>query len=410
MLSIKHLTKIYSGNKKAVDDISLDIQSGEFIAFIGTSGSGKTTALRMINRMIEATEGQIEIDGKDVRSMNPVELRRSIGYVIQQIGLMPHMTIRENIVLVPKLLKWSKEKKDERAKALIKLVDLPESYLDRYPAELSGGQQQRIGVVRALAAEQDIILMDEPFGALDPITRDTLQDLVKTLQRKLGKTFIFVTHDMDEAIKLADKICIMSEGKVVQFDTPDNILRHPANDFVRDFIGQNRLIQDRPNDKTVEGVMIKPITIQADATLNDAVHIMRQKRVDTIFVVDSDNHLLGFLDIEDINQGIRGHKSLRDMMQQNIYTVQIDSKLQDSVRTILKRNVRNVPVVDQDNRLVGLITRANVVDIVYDTIWGDSEAKATSHTELNGNEHDSTKASETHNTNVETRDIGVDKS
>ena len=285
--------------------------------------------------MIEATEGQIEIDGKDVRSMNPVELRRSIGYVIQQIGLMPHMTIRENIVLVPKLLKWSKEK-DERAKALIKLVDLPESYLDRYPAELSGGQQQRIGVVRALAAEQDIILMDEPFGALDPITRDTLQDLVKTLQRKLGKTFIFVTHDMDEAIKLADKICIMSEGKLVQFDTPDNILRHPANDFVRDFIGQNRLIQDRPNDKTVEGVMIKPITIQADATLNDAVHIMRQKRVDTIFVVDSDNHLLGFLDIEDINQGIRGHKTLRDMMQQNIYTVQIDSKLQDSVRTILK--------------------------------------------------------------------------
>ncbi|MBJ6298428.1 ABC transporter ATP-binding protein, partial [Staphylococcus aureus] len=333
MLSIKHLTKIYSGSKKAVDDISLDIQSGEFIAFIGTSGSGKTTALRMINRMIEATEGQIEIDGKDVRSMNPVELRRSIGYVIQQIGLMPHMTIRENIVLVPKLLKWSKEKKDERAKALIKLVDLPESYLDRYPAELSGGQQQRIGVVRALAAEQDIILMDEPFGALDPITRDTLQDLVKTLQRKLGKTFIFVTHDMDEAIKLADKICIMSEGKLVQFDTPDNILRHPANDFVRDFIGQNRLIQDRPNDKTVEGVMIKPITIQADATLNDAVHIMRQKRVDTIFVVDSDNHLLGFLDIEDINQGIRGHKTLRDMMQQNIYTVQIDSKLQDSVRT-----------------------------------------------------------------------------
>lgn len=408
MLSIKHLTKIYSGNKKAVDDISLDIQSGEFIAFIGTSGSGKTTALRMINRMIEATEGQIEIDGKDVRSMNPVELRRNIGYVIQQIGLMPHMTIKENIVLVPKLLKWSKEKKDKRAKELIKLVDLPESFLNRYPAELSGGQQQRIGVVRALAAEQDIILMDEPFGALDPITRDTLQDLVKTLQRKLGKTFIFVTHDMDEAIKLADKICIMSEGKVVQFDTPDNILRHPANDFVRDFIGQNRLIQDRPNDKTVEGVMIKPITIQAEATLNDAVHIMRQKRVDTIFVVDRDNHLLGFLDIEDINQGIRGHKNLRDTMQQHIYTVQIDSKLQDSVRTILKRNVRNVPVVDDKQRLVGLITRANVVDIVYDTIWGDSED--TVQTEHVGEDTASSKVHEQHTTNVKARDIGDDKS
>lgn len=408
MLSIKHLTKIYSGNKKAVDDISLDIQSGEFIAFIGTSGSGKTTALRMINRMIEATEGQIEIDGKDVRSMNPVELRRNIGYVIQQIGLMPHMTIKENIVLVPKLLKWTKEEKDKRAKELIKLVDLPESFLERYPAELSGGQQQRIGVVRALAAEQDIILMDEPFGALDPITRDTLQDLVKTLQRKLGKTFIFVTHDMDEAIKLADKICIMSEGKVVQFDTPDNILRHPANDFVRDFIGQNRLIQDRPNDKTVEGVMIKPITIQAEATLNDAVHIMRQKRVDTIFVVDRDKHLLGFLDIEDINQGIRGHKSLQDTMQQHIYTVHIDSKLQDSVRTILKRNVRNVPVVDDKQRLVGLITRANVVDIVYDTIWGDSEdAVQTEHV---GEDTVSSKMNEQHTTNVKVRDIGDDKS
>ncbi|MDU1641541.1 MAG: ABC transporter ATP-binding protein [Staphylococcus epidermidis] len=330
MLSIKNLTKIYSGNKKAVDNISLDIQSGEFIAFIGTSGSGKTTALRMINRMIEATDGQIMMNGKDVRNMNPVELRRSIGYVIQQIGLMPHMTIRENIVLVPKLLKWSKEKKDEKAKELIKLVDLPEEYLDRYPAELSGGQQQRIGVVRALAAEQDIILMDEPFGALDPITRDTLQDLVKELQQKLGKTFIFVTHDMDEAIKLADKICIMSKGKVVQYDTPDNILRN------------------------------------------------------------NQNKLLGFLDIEDINQGLRARKELIDTMQRDVYKVHINSKLQDSVRTILKRNVRNVPVVDNDEHLIGLITRANLVDIVYDSIWGeeDSDSYEIPNESLDENNHD----------------------
>ncbi|WP_436942238.1 ATP-binding cassette domain-containing protein, partial [Staphylococcus xylosus] len=160
MLSIKNLSKVYGGGKKAVDNISLEVESGEFIAFIGTSGSGKTTALRMINRMIEATEGQITINGKDVRKMNPVELRRKIGYVIQQIGLMPHMTIRENIVLVPKLLKWSQEKKEKKAKELIKLVDIPEEFLDRYPSQLSGGQQQRIGVVRALAAEQDVILMD----------------------------------------------------------------------------------------------------------------------------------------------------------------------------------------------------------------------------------------------------------
>ena len=375
MLSIKNLTKIYSGNKKAVDNISLDIESGEFIAFIGTSGSGKTTALRMINRMIESTEGEITIDGKNIRELNPVELRRSIGYVIQQIGLMPHMTVKENIVLVPKLLKWSQEKKDEKAKELIRLVDLPEEYLDRYPSELSGGQQQRIGVVRALAAEQDIILMDEPFGALDPITRDTLQDLVKKLQQQLGKTFIFVTHDMDEAIKLADKICIMTNGQVVQYDTPDNILRSPANDFVKDFIGQNRLIQDRPNIRTVKDAMIKPVTVHVDRSLNDAVNIMREKRVDTIFVVGNDEHLLGYLDIEDINEGLRHHKELIDTMQRDIYRVRIDSKLQDSVRTILKRNVRNVPVVDSDNKtLLGLVTRANLVDIVYDSIWGELES------------------------------------
>lgn len=375
MLSIKNLSKVYAGGKKAVDNMTIDIESGDFIAFIGTSGSGKTTALRMINRMIESTEGEITIDGKNIKELNPVELRRSIGYVIQQIGLMPHMTVKENIVLVPKLLKWSQEKKDEKAKELIRLVDLPEEYLDRYPSELSGGQQQRIGVVRALAAEQDIILMDEPFGALDPITRDTLQDLVKKLQQQLGKTFIFVTHDMDEAIKLADKICIMTNGQVVQYDTPDNILRSPANDFVRDFIGQNRLIQDRPNIRTVKDAMIKPVTVHVDRSLNDAVNIMREKRVDTIFVVGNDEHLLGYLDIEDINEGLRHHKELIDTMQRDIYRVRIDSKLQDSVRTILKRNVRNVPVVDSDNKtLLGLVTRANLVDIVYDSMWGELES------------------------------------
>lgn len=373
MLSIKGLTKIYQGNTKAVDDLSLDIEDGEFVAFIGTSGSGKTTALRMLNRMIEPTSGTITIDDKDVSSMNPVELRRSIGYVLQQIGLLPHMTIKENIVLVPKLLKWSDDKKDKKARELLKLVDLPESYLDRYPSELSGGQQQRIGVVRALAAEQNIILMDEPFGALDPITRDTLQDLVKELQQKLGKTFIFVTHDMDEAIKLADKICIMSEGKVVQYDTPDNILKNPANDFVRDFIGQNRLIQERPNLRTVEEAMVTPITVNINKSLNDTVTLMREKRIDTIFVTNDDHKLLGYLDIEDIQEGLRKGTELLDIMEREVYRVRLDTKLQDSVRTILKRNVRNIPVVDENNIIKGLITRSNLVDIVYDSIWGEEE-------------------------------------
>ncbi|WP_323704518.1 betaine/proline/choline family ABC transporter ATP-binding protein [Mammaliicoccus sp. Dog046] len=376
MLSINGLTKVYRGGKKAVDSIDMEIESGEFIAFIGTSGSGKTTALRMINRMIEPTSGTINLNGKNLSKMNAVNLRRNIGYVIQQIGLMPHMTIRDNIVLVPKLLKWTKEKKEEKAKELIKLVDLPESYLDLYPSQLSGGQQQRIGVVRALAADQDIILMDEPFGALDPITRDTLQDLVKTLQKKLGKTIIFVTHDMDEAIKLADRICIMSEGKIVQFDTPNNILKHPANDFVREFIGQNRLIQDRPNLKVVDDAMISPITITSEKTIDEAVTVMRNKRVDTLFVTNQKNKLIGYIDIEDLNEGYRKGVDIIDIMHRDIYTVKTGTMLQDSVRTILKRNVRLIPVVNEQYYIKGVITRASLVDIVYDSIWGMTEEEA----------------------------------
>lgn len=376
MLSIQDLTKVYRGGKKAVDSISMEIESGEFIVFIGTSGSGKTTALRMINRMIEPTGGTITLNGKDLSKMNAVSLRRSVGYVIQQIGLMPHMTIRENIVLVPKLLKWNKEEKEKKAKELINLVDLPESYLDLYPSQLSGGQQQRIGVVRALAADQDIILMDEPFGALDPITRDTLQDLVKTLQHKLGKTIIFVTHDMDEAIKLADRICIMSEGEIVQFDTPNNILKHPANDFVSEFIGQNRLIQDRPNLKVVDDAMISAITITSEKTIDEAVTLMRDRRVDVLFVTNLKGKLVGCIDIEDLNEGYRKGSDIIDMMDRNVYTVKTGTMLQDSVRTILKRNVRLIPVVDNQNLIKGVITRASLVDIVYDSIWGLNEEEA----------------------------------
>lgn len=373
MLKMEHVSKIYKGGKKAVDDMNIEIERGEFIAFIGTSGSGKTTALRMINRMIEPTKGTITVDGQDLSKKNPVSLRRSIGYVIQQIGLMPHMTIRENITLVPRLLKWSKEKKDQTAEKLIELVNLPQNYLDLYPVQLSGGQQQRIGVLRALAANQDLILMDEPFGALDPITRDTLQDLIKDLQQRLGKTVIFVTHDMDEAIKLADRICIMHSGKVIQFDTPDNILSHPANDFVREFIGSHRLIQEKPSAKIVDDVMITPVTISLEKSIDDAIRTMVKKRVDTLFVVDGQNHLKGLIDVEGLTAARHKTNSVSDAMEKEIFYVKNGTKLQDSVRRILKRNLKNIPVVDDEHRLLGLVTRANIVDIVYDTIWGDED-------------------------------------
>lgn len=373
MLHIENLRKVYRGGKVAVDNLTLDIKKGEFIAFIGTSGSGKTTALRMLNRMVEPTSGMISINGKEITKLNPVTLRRSIGYVIQQIGLMPHMTIRENITLVPRLLQWSKEKRDETAKYLLSLVNLPEAYLDYYPSQLSGGQQQRIGVIRALAAEQDIILMDEPFGALDPITRDTLQDLIKELQKTLDKTIIFVTHDMDEAIKLADRIAIMHEGKLVQFDTPDNILASPANDFVKEFIGSHRLIQQKPNIKTVDEVMIKPVSINVERSLDEAIRLMVKSRVDTLFVTDGQNRLLGFLTVESLTGNARTKKSVSEVYNRDVIFMKTGSKLQDTVRRILNLNLNNIPVVDDQQHLMGLITRANIVDIVYDTIWGEEE-------------------------------------
>lgn len=278
MIEFQNVSKIYKGGKVAVEDVNLSFEKGEFICFIGTSGSGKTTTMRMINRMTDPTQGKILIDGKSIQEIDPVELRRQIGYVIQSIGLMPHMTIRENITLVQKLLKVSQEERNKTAEKMIDLVELPREMLDRYPHELSGGQQQRIGVVRALAANQDIILMDKPFGALDPITRDSLQDLVKDLQERLGKTIVFVTHDMDEAIKLASRIAIMSEGRVIQFDTPENILRHPANDFVEELIGEDRLLQAKPNATRVGEVMLNTaITITPEKSLQEAIKLMREK-------------------------------------------------------------------------------------------------------------------------------------
>lgn len=373
MIEFKNVTKLYPNGKKAVDNISLSFGTGEFIVFIGTSGSGKTTSMRMINRMIEPTEGEILINGQNIQKKNAVELRRKIGYVIQQIGLMPHMTIYENIVLVPKLLGWPEDKQRQTAEDLIKRVDLPLEYLDRYPSELSGGQQQRIGVIRALAADQDIILMDEPFGALDPITRDALQELVKHLQKEMGKTVVFVTHDMDEALKLADRIAIMQDGKVVQFDTPDNILANPANEFVEDFIGEERLTQAQTNLKTVEQIMNRRvITLEVGKTMADAIKVMRAQRVDNLFIIDEDQKLLGILSVEIIEKNRRRNVMVEEVMEEVLF-VREGALVRDALQRILTLGYKNIPVVDEEDRLIGLITRASIVDIVYDSIWKDAD-------------------------------------
>ena len=373
MIEFKNLTKRFPGGKIAVDSLNLTFNDGEFIVFIGTSGSGKTTSMRMINRMIEPTSGEILINGKNSKDMNAVELRRQIGYVIQQIGLMPHMTIFDNIVMVPKLLKWPVEKQRKIAEELIQKVDLPLEFLERYPSELSGGQQQRIGVIRALAADQDIILMDEPFGALDPITRDSLQETLKELQRELGKTVIFVTHDMDEALKLADRIVIMQDGKVVQFDTPDNILMDPANAFVENFIGEERLSQARTNFRTVEQIMIRgPVSVSSEQNLSEAIKLMRTRRVDSLFVTDADDILLGMLSVEAIDTNRRRPVTVGEVMSE-VSFVREGTLVRDALQRILKLGYKNIPVVNENNQLIGLITRTSIVDMVYDTIWGDIE-------------------------------------
>lgn len=242
-IELNRITKNY-GSKTAVQEISFKANEGEVCILIGPSGCGKSTTLKMINRMIEPTSGRIAIDGKDIRDFRPELLRRKIGYVIQSIGLFPHMSVARNISVVPRLLKWEKEKIDRRTVELLQLIGLDaDEFMHKYPDELSGGEAQRVGVARALAADPPILLMDEPFGALDPLNREILQAEFAKIQRKLKKTAIFVTHDLEEAIRLADRIILMKDGRIVQDDTPETMLSHPSNSFVRNFVGGDRMLK-----------------------------------------------------------------------------------------------------------------------------------------------------------------------
>jgi osmoprotectant transport system ATP-binding protein len=298
------VTKRYAGRDgAALEELSFTIPAGTFCVLVGPSGGGKTTALKLVNRLIPFDEGDIRIDGKSIRELEPVELRRGIGYVIQQVGLFPHMTIGENIATVPKLLGWPKQRIQERTAELLELVGLEQADAKRYPAQLSGGQRQRVGLARALAADPPVLLMDEPFGALDPITRARLQDELRRLQRQVAKTVIFVTHDVDEAIKMGDRIAILRAGGVlVQYDTPDAILAHPADDFVAQFIGEDRALR-RLALRRLSEVELDPVPnhdhprveAAASTTVRNAISLLVESGSDRLVVVGDDGHDLGVL-------------------------------------------------------------------------------------------------------------------
>jgi osmoprotectant transport system ATP-binding protein len=295
-----HVTKRYPGrDEAAVDDLSLEIPAGAFCVLVGPSGGGKTTALKMVNRLIPFDSGEIRIDGRSILDLPLTELRRGIGYVIQQIGLFPHMTIGENIGTVPRLLGWSKAKIKSRSVELLELVGLEAADANRYPAQLSGGQRQRVGLARALAADPPVLLMDEPFGALDPITRFRLQTELLRLHREVDKTVIFVTHDIDEAIRMGDRIAILRQGGVlVQYDTPDAILAQPADDFVKQFIGEDRALR-RLALRTLEQVPLDAAAAASGARLSkhtsvrNAVSQMLETNEEQVVVVDDDGSELG---------------------------------------------------------------------------------------------------------------------
>ncbi len=360
MIEFQNVYKSYK-DKKILENINLVIEDNSIVVLIGESGCGKTTTLKMINRLIEPTKGKIMINGKDIKKTNPIKLRRSIGYVIQQTGLFPHLTIRQNIELISKLEKKEKKMIQEKTMELMKMVGLSEELLDSYPSELSGGQQQRVGIARAFATDPDIILMDEPFSALDPITRSSLQDEVIRLQDKLKKTIIFVTHDMDEAIKLADKIAIMEQGKVVQYDRPEKILKQPVNEFVRNFVGEKR-IWDSPKLIKVKDIMIEhPNCCKENFSVFYCLNKMRMNKTDTLLVIDNEQKLKGILYADSLFNINYENKKAKDFIEDDFITASPNDNIVDLLKIMKENNIKLVPVVDNKNKLKGLITKSSLI-------------------------------------------------
>lgn len=364
MIEFKNITKSYKNNT-ILKDFNLNIEEGTLVALIGSSGCGKTTLLKMINRIIEYTSGEILINRKNIRDIDQINLRRNIGYVIQQTGLFPHMTVKENIEIMPRLMGKNQNDIDEKTHELLNMVGLdPNKYIDRYPVELSGGQQQRVGVARAFATDAPIILMDEPFSALDPITRTELQEELFNIQKDYKKTIVFVTHDMDEAINLADKICILKNGKIVQYDTPENILKNPAGEYVEEFIGKNK-IWSKPEMIKAKDVMIdRPVMVNPKRNLIQAIEIMRDKKVDSLLVVNKDVKLLGYITLEEIKKSQEKNILVEELMNKKLTYVYDDNNLPELLEVFNELKKGYLPVCDKDEKLLGLITKSSLISVL----------------------------------------------
>jgi len=363
MIRLENLTKVFPGqDEPAVDDLSMEIYEGEIVVLVGPSGCGKTTTMKMINRIIEPTSGRIFLGGEDVTKVNSNNLRRRIGYVIQQIGLFPHMTIADNIATVPKMLGWDKKRISDRVDELLDMVGIDRSYRDRYPKELSGGQRQRIGVARAMAADPPVMLMDEPFGAIDPITRERLQDEFLRLQQDIKKTIVFVTHDIDEAIKMGDRIAILKQqSKVAQYDTPENILTNPANDFVKDFIGAGASIK-RLRLTKVQEIETADWPV---ARLTDGLETVREKLResgrDHVLLLDERDRPRRWVNIDELE---RDGGPLEEAGRPVVAIVDCEASLFETLDAMVISHKGSAVVVNDEGAYLGVVDFEKVLEVL----------------------------------------------
>ena len=358
MIEFQNVSMAYK-DRPVLNHVDLTIQDSEFFVLIGSSGCGKTTLLKSINKLLNVQKGKLLINGTPVDRIKTNQLPNLVGYVVQAGGLFPHLTVEENIALVMRIAGYPSERISERVTEMLRMVDLdPDAYRNQYPSQLSGGQQQRVGVARAFAVDPPIVLMDEPFSALDPMTRAELQDEIHTLQKKTKKTVVFVTHDMDEAIKLADRICIIQEGHIVQCDTPERILKAPANQYVTDFIGANRLWANPEYIRARDIMRRRPITISRGRTVLQALQIMRQSGVDSLLVVDGRDRLLGVLWLESEKDG---SGSAETYLSDDYVAVEGDTTLKEIISTIDYDVSGIIPVIEHDRTLVGFLTKSSLL-------------------------------------------------